>query len=196
MIKSWMLASPKIKFLRALSLGVGFFVFSICFALYLKSDSTDQMHLREIEVRAENSDISFSQHGPRVYEFFADKDRGLASCLLIFLIGNWGEGLKWSGLFRRKLISQTIAFISLGITAYGLLGVLFWKYKLSETNSWATPLYSLLRSSVSFDWVCLVLIFGLFVIQLFEYFQNSSIKNKLEFNPYLTNLRYKEKIRK
>ncbi len=152
--------------LRKISLGLALIAFIICLSLSFESYGFDAGYeLAQKKYENPIGKINFSDHGPRTYEYLAEKYGLITWFLVIFLIG---KSLELKSIYKNvgaKILSQTLCFSSLGLILYQIRRLILDK-SLVDTAFWNEPYHILFHKSVSFDWIILSIALTLSVIQI------------------------------
>lgn len=171
-----------VKILQFGSLGLGLVIVVTCFALYLEHYGFDQGLIAAEQTYGNTINrVEASLHGPRTYEFFANKYKYIALLLLVFLTGKIWEGRSSRGVSALGFVVQAIGAAALGLVLIQLQQIFMQKNIRAQEFFLGEPYDKLLQSSITYDWLFLIGTAILLLIQLinplFYYFaRNSRIK--------------------
>lgn len=146
---------------------IGLVVLVVSLGLYLSSVSldwglavceTDSIHLGTKE------GVDFSTYGERTYQYLAGRYIYSSFFVSLFLLGYAMQ--RWSCDSNQRNLGIGIGLtVPLILALHQLWWVIAEKLLRSKETYWNEPADSLMRYSLPFDWVCLVLIIVLIVIQ-------------------------------
>lgn len=156
-----------LKILHLVSLGLGIVVVTTCFALYFEHYGFDQ-GLLVAEQSYENAlnQVGVSLHGPRTYEFFANKYKYVGLLLTLFLICKIWEWRSIDAISVLGYAIQAICIASLVLIVVQIQEIFVQKNIRDEDLFLGQAYDSLLRNSLPYDWLCLISTFILLLIQV------------------------------
>ena len=161
--------SNLLRFLGNLSIILGLIVFIICFELAAEHYGFGRGYLvsKEYFYKQPENPLVKIVLGQDRYEFLSETYSLIKWSMLFFLIGRLldkriyrGSGIKW--------VSQIICFPSLAFALYQLLQIFYAKSRFLKEWLSSEPYDILIRNSIPWDWICLLILLGLLLSQLIE----------------------------
>jgi hypothetical protein len=142
------------------TVGLGVICFVISLVLFIQHAAFEEgLLVSKISTGQVIEPVEYSVHGPRTYEFFAERYKFLTLFLFLYLIWKLFEK-------KEKILYQIINLTILVLVVNQLWKVLYWKLNRSRSTYWNEPYDIVLRESLPLDFICGGIILFLFVSQV------------------------------
>ena len=151
--------------LRKISSVLVFLALAVCLWLWFEHTSFWQENLRDTEGNCQLSGICLSRGGPHTYGFLSERYFYIGIFLGFCLFGNF---------IKHRTFSLGVCLAALVLTAYQFWQIYGWYSQLigQFTDYETKPLFSLLRGSVPYIWICVYALVFLILLQILIFFQS------------------------
>ena len=151
-------------------------LFLICFSLYFEHHGFNMGLLAAQSIISSSQDpLQVSLQGPSTYEYFANRYLISTALVVLVLICNTADIFLIRSSARFRVLSNLSGIVASSLVFFQFRQIFFQKNLRSEELFLSEPFDILLRNSAFYDWVCLISLSLIGIMQVYLLISSSRI---------------------